>query len=219
MLHSKVVRLDRGDAIPIHDVRVGKYFFTVSLGAPYSAHQPESNPRHFEEVEFFTTLMQAQIPSLNICYSMQLFAIANGGKVEKNPKGKEVGVHEVRLTKDGQKDPVFGSAAPSFKTLQWHQDHVVELPKGSFRLAHSNKTRNQIAVVDRRHYLVQGDGQAADPKMLRLWIRKDHAFATEGTGVTAAQLLADLEPNREYFRYTAKRIFTNFTRLCESLKR
>lgn len=213
-LRAKVVRLDRGEKIPFREVREGKFSFVVSLGAPYTAYVPESNPHHLDEVEFFITIREEQVPSFNICYSMQLFSVANGGKVERNPRGKEVGLYEVHLTTEGKLDPVFGFAAPSFRTLQWHQDHVVELPKGSVRLAFSDKTQIQIAVTDGLHYLVQSDGQAAYTEMARVWMKKDSSFATKGKRNNLGELLVDLESNQAYFRDMSRTVLTNFTKLC-----
>ncbi len=80
----------------------------VSLGSPSTAYLPESNPRHEELVQLFKLVRRSKIPSFNICYSMQLFCDVHGGKVIKNPAGKDVGFYEVRLTQDGKSDPIIG---------------------------------------------------------------------------------------------------------------
>lgn len=212
-LSAKVIRLYKNEKIPFRELGFRNFSSVISLGAPFTAHLPKSNPHHEEEVEFFKMIKEKRIPSFNICYSMQLFSIANGGKVEKNPNGKEVGIHELHLTGDGTRDSVFGFAAPSFRTLQWHQDQVIELPKGSIRLAFSEKTENQIAVTDGLHYLVQGDGQAAYPDMMKLWIEEDRTFFTEGTKLEEEKFLDDLESHQAYFRDVYKKVLTNFAKL------
>ena len=135
----------------------------------------------------FKLTRRRKIPSFNICYSMQLFALVHGGKVVKNPAGKEVGFREVRPTPEGREDPVIGNIGP-YTTLQWHGDVVEELPEGAVRLASSRKTKNQVAVLDGIHYMVQADGQAAIPAMVRSWLRHDAKWATQGTGIKKVEL-------------------------------
>ncbi len=216
-LSAKVIRLYGNEKIPFREVRLGNFSFVISLGAPFTAHLPKSNPHHDEEVEFFKMIKEKRIPSFNICYSMQLFSIANGGNVEKNPNGKEVGIHELHLTEQGTRDPVFGFAAPSFRTLEWHQDQVIEFPNDSIRLAFSEKTENQIAVTNGIHYLVQGDGQAAYPDMVKLWIEKDRTFFTQGRKLEEEKVLDELESDQAYFRNVYKKVLTNFTKLSTGI--
>ena len=75
-------------AIPFEKLEKGKYSAVVALGSPSTAYLPESNPHHKELVRLFKMTRRRKIPSFNICYSMQLFALVHGGKVVKNPRGK-----------------------------------------------------------------------------------------------------------------------------------
>lgn len=77
----------------------------------------------------------AEVPVLGVCFGHQIIAHALGGAVEKNPRGWEVGVHEVELTPEGEADPLFEGLPSRFPVMQSHQDAVVALPKGAIRLA------------------------------------------------------------------------------------
>ncbi len=199
-------------AIPFEKLEKGEYSAVVALGSPSTAYLPESNPHHKELVRLFKMTRRRKIPSFNICYSMQLFALVHGGKVVKNPAGKEVGFREVRPTPGGREDPVIGNIGP-YTTLQWHGDVVEELPEGAVRLASSRMTKNQVAVLDGIHYMVQADGQAAIPAMVRSWLRHDAKWATQGTGIKKVELIREAVDHEAYFRNTFLRIFGNYLAL------
>lgn len=201
--------------IPFVELEEGAFSAVVGLGSPSTAYLPESNPHHDELVRLFKLTRKRGIPSFNICYSMQLFSLAHGGSVVRNPAGKEVGFGEVRPTPQGRLDKVIGPIGP-YTTLQWHGDIVEELPKGAVCLASSRKTKNQVAVLDGIHYLVQADGQAAIPSMLRSWLKHDAKWATQGTGLKRGELVSEAVEHEAYFRNTFLRIFGNFLALVVS---
>jgi GMP synthase-like glutamine amidotransferase len=208
----------RAQELPFDKLEGGAYSAVVSLGSPSTAYIPETNPRHNDLVRLFKLIRKQKTHSFNICYSMQLFSIVHGGKVVKNPRGKEVGFCEVRPTAEGKSDPVIGPIGP-YSTLQWHGDVVEELPRGAVLLASSKKTKNQTAVLDRMHYLVQADGQAAFPSMVRSWLRHDGKWATQGTGLKADQLVREAVEHEAHFRSAFLRIFGNFLGLALSKSR
>ena len=119
----------------------------------------------------------------------------------------------MRPTPEGRSDPVIGPVG-FYTTLQWHGDIVEELPPGAVRLASSKKTKNQVAVLDSIHYLVQGDGQAATPAMVRSWVRHDGKWATKGTGIRGTDLVREAVEGEAYLRNTFLRIFGNFLALA-----
>jgi GMP synthase-like glutamine amidotransferase len=199
----------RAQSIPFDELERGAYSAVVGLGSPSTAYRPESNPNHDELIRLFKLIRKRKIPSFNICYSMQLFSLVHGGVVIKNPAGKEVGFGEVRPTQEGRSDPVIGPIGP-YTTLHWHGDIVETLPPGAVHIASSRKTRNQVASLDGIHYLVQADGQAAIPAMVRSWLRHDSKWATQGTGIRAVELIREAVEYEAYFRNTFLRIFGNF---------
>ena len=214
---AELFRKPKGEGVPMEQLEKGGFAAVVALGSPATAYIPETNPHHDELVSLFRAVRRLKIPSFDICYSMQLFSITHGGRVGKNPEGKEVGFREVRPTAEGRVDQVIGPVG-AYTTLQWHGDIVEELPRGSTRLASSKKTKNQVAVVDGIHYLFQSDGQASSPSMVRSWMRHDSKWATQGTGVRAKEVIREATEHEAYFRNTFLRIFSNFLALAVSPK-
>jgi GMP synthase (glutamine-hydrolysing) len=184
----KVIKLHRGQQVPIAEAERGEFDCIFGLGSPSTAYEPKSNTNHYDEVALMKAVKRRRIPSFNICYSMQLFSVANGGEVAKNPKGREVGFCDLTRTKEGREDPV---ARHCGKMLQWHGDMVEKLPQGAVLLASSAMTENQLAVVDGIHYLVQGDGQAARPAMLKRWFKEDGNWARGGLSEPEEDVMAE----------------------------
>ncbi len=208
---TDVVRLDKKDVIPFDRLEEHAYHAVVALGSPATAYSPETNARHHEEIEFFRLIKRLGLPSFNICYSMQMFCVANGGVVGPNPAGKEVGFFDVRLTVQGERDPIVGGVG-DFRTLQWHGDIVLKLPSGGVHLAKSKKTEYQLAVVDGRHYLFQGDGQAATASMVESWFKNDGTWALQGSGARKKLVIEEAKRRHVYFRNVYREIFDNFLR-------
>lgn len=214
-----IVRLFRdssSQSVPFEKLEKGSYVAAVSLGSPSTAYRPETNAHHDELVEFFKLIRKRKVPSFNICYSMQLFSIVHGGSVIENPAGKEVGLFDVRLTEEGTSDVVFGPVG-THTTLQWHGDIVEKLPVSAVHLGRSRKTENQVAVLDGIHYLVEADGQAATPSMVRRWLKHDSSWALDRGSLDADDLIKKLAEKEVYFRRTFLRIFRNFLKLATSV--
>jgi GMP synthase-like glutamine amidotransferase len=199
-------------AIPLDEIERDVYSAVVGLGSPSTAYLPESNPHHKELVQLFKLVRKRKIPSFSICYSMQLFSLVHGGKVIKNPAGKEVGFQQVSPTHEGESDPVIGPVGPH-TTLQWHGDIVEQLPPGAIHLASSSKTQNQMAVLDGIHYMLQGDGQAATPSIVRTWLKHDADWATQGTDLKKGEFVRQAVEHQAYLRNTFLRIFGNYLAL------
>jgi GMP synthase-like glutamine amidotransferase len=206
---SRIVRLYRNDAIPFDDVKNGGYGVIIGLGSSSTAYKPETNLHHDDETQLFRLIRRLGIPSFDICYSMQLFCMANGGRVASNPSGKEVGFFDLHLTANGREDQVTGQLG-DFGMLQWHGDHVTRLPEGASHLAYSRITKYQVAVVDHIHYLVQGDGQASRPAMLKSWFKNDAAWAVGRTDAKKNDILHEARLKKSYYESSYRRLFENF---------
>ena len=63
------------------------------------------------------------------------------GEVINNIKLAELGTIELKLTKKGQKDPIFGKMEQNFLAQMGHEDIVIKKPDKSIVLASSKKIK------------------------------------------------------------------------------
>lgn len=84
------------------------------------------------------------VPILGICYGHQLIGKALGGKVDNNPKGKEIGCVEVFVKEEIKEDLLFKELPNSFLCNVTHLQSVLELPVGAISLGFNNHDKNQI---------------------------------------------------------------------------
>ena len=106
-----------------------------------SAGDSSGHPHLVAERELIGHAVGAGVPVLGVCLGAQLLASACGAEVFRG-EHPEVGVGEVELTPDGQRDPVLGPAGSPLPVLHWHADTFV-LPPGAIRLARSYRYPNQ----------------------------------------------------------------------------
>ena len=98
---------------------------------------------------------EAGTPVLGICFGHQLLAHGLGGRVARNPRGREIGTIEVALNGAARGDPLFGELPPRIRMQSTHVEAVLELPAGARRLASSQGDPNQAFAVGERAWGVQ----------------------------------------------------------------
>lgn len=108
--------------------------------------------------EWLAAAVDAGAPVLAVCYGHQLLALGLGGKVGRNPRGREIGTVQVRLTAEGATDPLLGSLQPAGRALRvqaTHVESVLELPPPAVRLGASDLDPHQAFRIGERAWGVQ----------------------------------------------------------------
>jgi GMP synthase (glutamine-hydrolysing) len=104
----------------------------LMTGSPRSVTEPEP---WMDEAAAYLLRAARTRPVLGVCFGHQLLAGALGGRVERNPRGREAGTTEVALTDAGASDPLFADLPGTISVQQTHEDHVPEVPPGATLLA------------------------------------------------------------------------------------
>lgn len=111
----------------------------IVMGGPMGVYQTERYPFLRDEMTLIQDAVKQGRPVLGVCLGAQIVAAALGAKVEKNPRGKEIGWYPVRLEAAAQEDRIFKGNAETIMPFHWHGDFF-ELPPGATSLATSDKT-------------------------------------------------------------------------------
>jgi len=130
------VRVDEGQSVPSSMKGAGGL---IVMGGPASVYQTDRYPWLRDEMRLIEDAMKSNLPVLGVCLGAQILAAALGAKVERNPNGKEIGWHPIRLSDSAKEDRLMRGLPASMTPFHWHSD-IFELPPGATSLASSDKT-------------------------------------------------------------------------------
>jgi GMP synthase (glutamine-hydrolysing) len=136
---------EEGEAIP--DGRTWTdYAGFVVTGSALHAYDAEFAVTN--QIELLKQAAQAGLPVFGSCWGLQIAAIAAGGEVAFNPRGREVGfARKILLNEAGAAHPMFKGKAPVFDAPCIHYDEVIRLPEGATLLASNAHSEIQAAVI------------------------------------------------------------------------
>ncbi|HEX5066241.1 MAG TPA: glutamine amidotransferase [Myxococcota bacterium] len=184
-----VVDVAAGAALPRPDAPSG--IVVTGSSAMVSAREPWSE----RAGAWLADAVGAGTPVLGICYGHQLLAHALGGRVAKNPRGREIGTIQLRLAPDAKQDALLGALPARTRAHTTHLESVLELPPGARWLAESDTDPNQAFALGARVWGVQFHPEF-DADVIRGYIegRRDALLAE---GLDPERLLADVAETPE----------------------
>jgi GMP synthase (glutamine-hydrolysing) len=140
--------------------------------------------------QWLVAAVEAGTPVLGICYGHQLLAQALGGRVGRNPRGREIGTVRLRLLPAALGDPLLGALGARAAVHETHVECVLELPPGARRLAGSELDPMQAFAVGGRAWGVQFHPEF-DAEVMRGYLdgRRD---ALRAEGLDPDALLAEV---------------------------
>ena len=89
--------------------------------------------------DYLRRAVGAKVPVLGICFGHQMLAQALGGRVDRNPLGREIGTVELERI---DADPLLDGEAEPYWVNMTHVDTVVDLPPGARVLARTALDRH-----------------------------------------------------------------------------
>lgn len=118
-------------------VAVGDYDGAVITGSALNIYSLE--PAVERQVELVKAVFAAGVPCFGSCWGLQVGVTAAGGKVVRNPRGREFGFgRRITLTQAGRDHAMFQGKPEVFEAPTVHMDTVESLPAGSTPLAHND---------------------------------------------------------------------------------
>ena len=92
---------------------------------------------HIErQIELARAVFASAIPFFGSCWGMQVAVAAVGGRVRRNPLGREFGfARRIELSAIGRQHPMFAGKPPVFEAVSVHSDDIEQLPAGALVLA------------------------------------------------------------------------------------
>lgn len=106
------------------------------------------DPRVTPQIELAQAAYAARVPSFGSCWAAQIAAVAAGGRVAANPRGREMGIaRKIALTPEGRGHPLYAGKPTVFDAFISHEDEVTELPPGGVLLASNAFTHVQAVAV------------------------------------------------------------------------
>jgi len=203
---------DGSSGAPPPDPRGLAGFVLTGSSASMTAPEPWMEP----VVEVVRHAAAAGTPVLGICFGHQLIGACYGGSVVRNPRGWEVGTHEVELTPAGRADPLFRDVPDRFAANFSHQDEVEAdtlAPANGVRILAGNaKTPVQAFAAGDSIRGVQFHPEIDGP-IARAYVAKRYAELAADAAARDApdehpeHLLAGARPSP-----AAVQVFKNFTR-------
>ena len=132
------------------------------LGGAMDADDDAGHPWLAEVKELLRDAAGRSVPTLGICLGHQLCAAALGGRVERNPRGQQIGVLDVGWTDAAADDPLTGGLPRPAGAVQWNNDIVVEAPPGTVVLAATPTGELQAARFAPRMWGLQWHPEAGE---------------------------------------------------------
>ena len=123
-----------------------QYDGVVFSGSSFNIYADD--PRIQTQIDLVQELFRLGVPCYGSCWAAQLATVAAGGRVERNPEGREFGVARVRLTEAGGDHPLLRGRPAEYSVLQCHEDEIVEPAAGSVALATNDTSPVQALAIE-----------------------------------------------------------------------
>ncbi|MDO8431207.1 MAG: type 1 glutamine amidotransferase [Candidatus Binatus sp.] len=198
------VRVHDGQPIPAEMKGAGGL---IVMGGPMGVYQTDRYPFLREEMALIEDAIEHNRPVLGVCLGAQIVAAALGAKVDRNPRGKEIGWHPIRLEPAARDDRLMRGLPETLTPFHWHGD-IFDLPAGAVSLASSDKTPCQAFRYGDKTYALQFHFEVTDASVRAM----ADAFAKDlqREKIAAAEMIADSDRYAAPLEQIADTVFSRW---------
>ncbi|KAF0720014.1 Aste57867_622 [Aphanomyces stellatus] len=126
---------------------LGRFDGVAWTGCRLNVHQTE-DPLVQRHLALARQCYAFGVPQFGSCWASQVAVFAAGGKVAKNPNGREMGLaRKIQLTPEGRAHPLFEGKPSVFDAFTSHYDEITHLPKGALLLGRNAFSLTQAVAV------------------------------------------------------------------------
>ncbi|MFT4218577.1 MAG: type 1 glutamine amidotransferase [Micropruina sp.] len=149
------------------------------------------------------------VPTLGICLGHQLAAVALGGRVTRNPNGKQRGLTPIGFTPTAGDDPLFGPDPNLLRGVHSNNDIVAALPDAATVLALAPGGEIQAARFAATSWGVQWHPEV-DEEIFATWCALD----PPADETHAQQAIAEVAAARDELDAAWRPLAERFVELC-----
>ena len=157
----------------------------IMMGGPMGVYEQAAHPWIACQLHRLKARLEADRPTLGVCFGAQMIAAALGAEVYASPR-KEVGFHPVTLTQTGAASPLRHVA--DVPVLHWHGD-TFDLPEHTELLASTGLCTHQAFRRGANLLALQFHAEMGEDPRIHDWIEGYPDFlaeaGTDGKTLTA----------------------------------
>jgi GMP synthase (glutamine-hydrolysing) len=144
-MHCTPLNIADGEALPI-GITLSDFDGVMFPGSPLHICDPD--PCVTRQIDFARAAFAAGVPVWGSCWGLQLAAVALGGSVRRNPRGRELPIaRAITVTQAGRAHALLASRPAIFDALCSHLDEIETLPPDSQVLAANEVSAIQAIAV------------------------------------------------------------------------
>ncbi|MDO6414842.1 glutamine amidotransferase [Sphingomonas sp. BIUV-7] len=151
----------------------------IMMGGPLGVYEQAEFPWIACQLKRLARRLEADRPTLGVCFGSQMMAAALGARVYPGPT-KEVGFAPIALTPTGAESPLRHLAG--VRVLHWHGD-TFDLPERCEHLAETPRFTHQAFRRGRRQLALQFHAEMGEDPRIEDWLQAEDYIAAANTDV------------------------------------
>jgi len=182
-LSENDVRRIRMEKEGLSEINLDDYSGVLVGGGPFNVSDADDIKtdvqQDFDEklMKLLDQICERDFPYLGACYGIGILSKSLGGVVSKKKYGEDAGGVTIKLTEEGEKDPLLSGLSSKFRAFGGHKEACQHVPEGAVLLASSDACPVQMIRVKKNVYAAQFHTELDTGGIeFRVWAYKDLGY-------------------------------------------